>query len=82
MSDALAAPSRPRVGAEPDKGADPDAPVTRALRRFGRRYPTVGRAAVGVLCAIASPFALPPLGVGPAVAAAVVVVAWNLQLRG
>jgi len=78
MSDALTAPSRPRVGAGRDKGAEPDAPVTRALRRFGRRYPTVGRAAVGVLCAIASPFALPPLGVGPAVAAAVVVVAWNL----
>ena len=34
----------------------------------------MGRAAVGVLCAVASPFAMPPAGVGLAVAVAVVVV--------
>ena len=54
------------------------APATRGLRRFGRRYPAVGRAAVGVLCAVASPFSLPPRGPGLAVAAASAVVVWNL----
>ena len=83
MSDAAAAPHRlPWSGAaaKSDKGAEPDAPVTRALRRFGRRYPAVGRAAVSVLCALASPFAMPPRGVGLAVAAAAAVVVWNLAL--
>jgi signal transduction histidine kinase len=76
-----AAPNRlPWSGAaaKSDKGAEPDAPVTRALRRFGRRYPAVGRAAVSVLCALASPFAMPPRGAGLAVAAAAAVIAWNL----
>ena len=82
MSAAAAAPNRlPWSGAaaESDKGAEPDAPVTRALRRFGRRYPAVGRAAVSVLCALASPFAMPPRGAGLAVAVAAAVVAWNLR---
>jgi hypothetical protein len=52
--------------------------VSRALRRFGRRYPAVGRAAVSVLCAAAGPFAAPPQGVGFAVVAALTVVVWNL----
>jgi signal transduction histidine kinase len=54
------------------------APVSRGLRRFGRRYPAVGRAAVGVLCAAASPFSLPPRGPVFAVAVASAVVVWNL----
>jgi len=80
MSDAAAPNRLPRSDAvaESDKGAEPDAPVTRALRRFGRRYPAVGRAAVSVLCAAAGPFAAPPQGVGFAVAAALTVVVWNL----
>jgi signal transduction histidine kinase len=81
MSDTVAAHSRPpRSGAatECDKGAESDAPVTRALRRFGRRYPAVGRAVVGALCAVAGSFAAPPQGVGVAVAAALTVVGWNL----
>ena len=80
MSDAAAPNRLPWSGAaaESDKGAEPDAPVTRALRRFGRRYPAVGRAAVSVLCAAAGPFAAPPQGVGFAVAAALTVVVWNL----
>ena len=82
MSDAAAPNRLPWSGAAPesDKGAEPDAPVTRALRRFGRRYPAVGRAAVSVLCAAAGPFAAPPQGVGFAVAAALTVVVWNLSL--
>ena len=68
-----------RGAADSGEGADPaGAPVTGGLRRFGRRYPAVGRAAVGVLCAVASPFAMPPRGLGLAVAAAAAVVAWNL----
>ena len=81
MSAAAAAPNRllwSGAAAKSDKGAEPDAPVTRALRRFGRRYPAVGRAAVGVLCALASPFAMPPRGAGLTVAVAAAVVAWNL----
>ena len=81
MSAAAAAPSRllwSGAAAKSDKGAEPDAPVTRALRRFGRRYPAVGRAAVSVLCALASPFAMPPRGAGLTVAVAAAVVAWNL----
>jgi signal transduction histidine kinase len=80
MSDDDAAPSRPprpSAGSERDKAAEPDAPVTRALRRFGRRYPAVGRAAVGMLCAVAGAFAAPPQGIGFAAAAAVTVVVWN-----
>jgi hypothetical protein len=50
------------------------------LSRFGRRYPAVGRAVVSVVCAVTAPFADPPAGVGLAVAAAVVVVAWHLVL--
>lgn len=77
---AAAAPLRePRPGAtDRDKGAEPDAPVTRALRRFGRRYPAVGRAVVSILCAAAGPFAAPPQGVGIAVVAVLTVVVWNL----
>jgi signal transduction histidine kinase len=79
MSDAARnAQLRVDDGAERDKGANPDAPVTRALRRFGRRYPAVGRAAVSALCALAGPFAAPPQGFGVAVAAALTVVGWNV----
>jgi signal transduction histidine kinase len=78
MSDAGAPIPEPRAGAtKADKDAEADAPVTRGLRRFGRRYPAVGRAAVSVLCAPAGPLAAPPQGVGFAVAAAVTVVVWN-----
>jgi len=80
MSDAAAPrrPPRPGAAGERDKSAEPDAPVTRALRRFGRRYPAVGRAAVSVLCAAAGPFAAPPQGFGFAVAVALTVFVWNL----
>ena len=80
MSDAAAPNRLPWSGAaaKSDKGAEPDAPVTHELRRFGRRYPAVGRAAVSVLCALASPFAMPPGGAALAVAVAAAVVAWNL----
>ena len=79
MSDVAAPRQSPSgVAAERDKDAEADAPVTRALRRFGRRYPAVGRAAVSMLCALAGPFAAPPQGVGVAVAAASTVVVWNL----
>lgn len=75
-------PSRPGAATTRDEGAEPDAAVTRGLRRFGRRYPAVGRAAVSVLCAAASPFARPPYGVGLAALVALAVVAWNvLYLR-
>ena len=64
MSDAAAPNRLPWSGAvaESDKGAEPDAPVTRALRRFGRRYPAVGRAAVSVLCAAREPVRDAPAG--------------------
>ncbi len=80
MPDSVAPPRPASTGAsDRGEGADPaGAPVTRGLRRFGRRYPAVGRAAVGVLCAVASPFATPPGGLGLAVATAAAVVMWNL----
>ena len=80
MPDPAAAPRSGSGAARGGRdGADLDgAAVTAGLRRFGRRYPAVGRVAVGVLCAAAGPFAAPPLGVGLATAVALSVVAWNL----
>lgn len=80
MPDPAAAPRSGSGAARGGRdGADLDgAAVTAGLRRFGRRYPAVGRVAVGVLCAAAGPFAAPPLGVGFATAVALSVVAWNL----
>ena len=63
--------------ATPPAGTTVDAPTTAGIRRFGRRYPAVGRAAVGALCAVAAPFAAPPEGLGTAALVAACVVAWN-----
>ncbi len=78
MSESPAASNRAGPDAVPRDADDPDAPITLGLRRFGRRYPAVGRAAISVLCAAAGPFAAPPQGVGVAIAVAVAVVGWNL----
>ena len=77
MPESAAAP-RSGSGAAGGGRAGAGTAVTGGLRRFGRRYPAVGRAAVGVLCAAAGPFAAPPQGVGFATAVALSVVAWNL----
>jgi hypothetical protein len=77
MPESAAAP-RSGSGAAGGGRAGAGTEVTGGLRRFGRRYPAVGRAAVGVLCAAAGPFAAPPQGVGFATAVALSVVAWNL----
>jgi signal transduction histidine kinase len=62
----------------PEPGRGPSVTTTAELRRFGRRYPAVGRAVVAALCAVAGPFAMPPAGVGVATAVAAGVVAWNV----
>lgn len=77
MPESVAAP-RSRSGAAGGACDEAGTAVTGGLRRFGRRYPAVGRAAVGVLCAAAGPFAAPPRGVGFATAVALSVIAWNL----
>lgn len=77
MPESAAAP-RSGSGAAGGGRAGTGTAVTGGLRRFGRRYPAVGRASVGVLCAAAGPFAAPPRGVGFATAVALSVVAWNL----
>jgi hypothetical protein len=80
-----AAPDRPvhdpvRGSALPDDKV-PDgeisSPTTELLRRFGRRYPAVGRAAVAVLCAATAPFAAHPERTTTVVVAAGVVL-WNV----
>ena len=53
MPDSAAAP-RSGSGAAGGGRTGAGTAVTGGLRRFGRRYPAVGRAAVGVLCAVAA----------------------------
>jgi hypothetical protein len=78
MTSPDAAHDRPVRTAAASGTASASTPTTDGLRRFGRRYPAVGRVIVSVLCAAAGPFAAPPEGAGIATAAAVFVVVWNL----
>src|SRR5689334_12997290 len=77
MPESAAAP-HPGSGAAGGERDGAGTAIIAGLQRFGRRYPAVGRAAVAVLCAATSPFAMPPSGAGVAAAVATAVVAWNL----